>query len=73
MEITDQRQKLKQVQFIFWMNLAMTVFAFSVFMKSLDSTHLWKIICSGAGFAILLTLTTLVFIRMLRLQKENRN
>ena len=73
MEITDQHQKLKQVQFIFWMNLAMTVFAFSVFMKSLDSTHLWKIICSGAGFAILLTLTTLVFIRMLRLQKENRN
>jgi hypothetical protein len=69
MEVTDSPQKLKQVQFIFWLNLAMTVFAFSVFIKSMDSSHLWKIICSGAGFAIFLTLTTLVLIRMFRLQK----
>jgi hypothetical protein len=73
MEITGPHQKLKQVQFIFWINLAMTVFAFSVFIKSLDSTHLWKIICSGAGFAIFLTLTTLVLIQMLLLQKEMKS
>ncbi|MDB5141421.1 MAG: hypothetical protein JWQ66_134 [Mucilaginibacter sp.] len=70
MEIIGRTQKLKQVQFIFWLNLAMTVFAFSVFIKSMHSTQLWKIICSGAGFAIFLTLTSLVLIRMLRLQKE---
>jgi glucan phosphoethanolaminetransferase (alkaline phosphatase superfamily) len=73
MEITDALQKLKQVQFIFWLNLAMSVFAFSVWIKSMDSPHLWKIICSGAGFAIFLTLTTLVLIRMLRLQKQRRD
>jgi hypothetical protein len=73
MEITDTPRKLKQVQFIFWINLAMTVFAFFVFIRSMDSAHLWKIICSGAGFAIFLTLTTLVLIRMLRLQKERRD
>jgi hypothetical protein len=72
MEITDPHQKQKQVQFIFWINLSMTVFAFSVFMKSMDSNHLWKAICSGAGFVIFLTLTTLLLIRMLRLKKEKQ-
>lgn len=72
MEITNQHQKVKQVQFIFWMNLAMTIFAFSVFMRSLDNIHLWKTVCSGAGFTIFLTLTTLVFIKMRRLQKASR-
>jgi hypothetical protein len=48
----------------------MTVFAFSVFIKSMDSNHLWKVICSGSGFAIFLTLTTLLLIRMFSFLKK---
>jgi hypothetical protein len=73
MEITGPQQKLKQVQFIFWMSLAMALFSFSVFMKSFDSHLLWKIICSGVGFAIFWGLATLLLMQMLKLRKKMEN
>ena len=73
MEISDAKQKLKQARFIFWTNMAMTLFAFSIFIKSFDSHQLWKIVCSGAGFFIFLCLTTLLFVQMMKLRKETKN
>jgi glucan phosphoethanolaminetransferase (alkaline phosphatase superfamily) len=73
MQTSDVQQKLKQAKFIFWINLAMALFAFSIFIKSFDSHQSWKIVCSGAGFSIFLGLTTLLFVQMRKLQKEVRN
>ena len=73
MEQTDQSQQLKQVQFIFWLNLALALFAFSIFIKSLGSNIPWKMICSAAGFVLLLGLTTALFIRMMKLKKTIKN
>jgi len=70
MEITDIEKKLKQAQFFFWMNLSLTLFAFSIFIKSLNSEVTWKIICSGTGFSLILFLTILLFIRILTLKKN---
>lgn len=72
MEANTEVPKIKQAQFIFWMNLAMATFAMSVFIKSIDSGMTWKIVCSGAGFAVFLVLTILLLVRMLKLQKEAR-
>ncbi|MFB9841361.1 hypothetical protein [Mucilaginibacter ginsenosidivorans] len=69
MEQTEQKQQLKQVQFIFWLNLALALFSFSIFIKSLNSDISWKMICSGAGFVLLLGLTTALFFRMMKLRK----
>ncbi|MGZ3754346.1 MAG: hypothetical protein ACXVAY_00195 [Mucilaginibacter sp.] len=70
MKIPDQQRQYKQVQFIFWMNLAMTLFAFTAFMKSFDSKQTWRVVCSGAGFALLLLLTIAILLRLLRMKKE---
>jgi len=73
MEQIDSAQQLKQVQFIFWLNLALALFAFSIFIKSLDSNIHWKMICSGAGFVLLLGLTTALFVRMIKLKRTIKN
>jgi len=70
METTELDKKLKQAQFIFWMNLSLTLFAFSIFIKSLNSEITWKIICSGTGFSLILFLTILLFMRILTLKKH---
>jgi len=70
---TTQHTQLKQARFIFWINLAMALFSFSVFMRSFDSGKQWKIICSGAGFAIFLALVILLFVRMMKLQKAKNS
>ena len=71
MEISDQQRQYKQVQFIFWINLAMTLLAFAAFTKSFDSKQTWRVVCSGTGFTVLLVLTIAVFLRLLRMKKEN--
>ncbi|HTI60480.1 hypothetical protein [Mucilaginibacter sp.] len=73
MEQTAQTQRLKQVQFIFWLNLALALFSFSIFVKSLGSNIPWKMICSGTGFVLLLGLTTALFARMMKLRKAIKN
>lgn len=73
MEQTDQAQQLKQVQSIFWLNLALALFSFSIFVKSIDNNIPWKMICSGTGFVLLLGLTTALFFRMMKLRKTMKN
>jgi len=73
MQETDKAQQLKQAQFIFWLNLALTLFAFSAFVKSMGSNVSWKLACSGTGFVLFLGLTTILFVRMMRLRKASKN
>jgi Kef-type K+ transport system membrane component KefB len=63
-------QKLKQARSILLLNLLMMAFGLTAFLKALDSHVLWKIICSGAGVAIFVTLCTALFLRLRKLKKE---
>jgi len=71
MPIPDHPNKLRQVQLIFWINLAMAFFALSVFVKCIDSKQTWRIVCSGMGLAIILCLVILLLAQILRLQKKS--
>jgi hypothetical protein len=62
-------QSSKQVLFIFIMNLPMTIFAISILIKAIETGISWKIICSAISVFVLLSITVLLYFRVLKLKK----
>ena len=69
METNPAQQKLRQAMFAFWSNLAFTLFALVVFIKSVDQGSAWRIVCSGIGFVVFAGLAVLVYLQMRKLRK----
>ena len=69
MEINKIKEDVKKAAVIFWFNLCLSALAFVVLIKSIAGNNELKIIAATIGFTMLISLTTLVFIRLLKLQK----
>jgi hypothetical protein len=54
MTIIEKPGNLKKIQIAFWINLPITVVSVLIFIKSVDSMVLWKIIASGIGCLVFL-------------------
>lgn len=70
MEALNGTKMLKQTQIGFFLNLTMTVFSFSIFIKAMDNDSKWRMITSGIGLTIFLVLTISVFLKMLKLRGQ---
>jgi len=72
MTIIEKPGNLKKIKITFWINLIITVVSMIIFIKTVDSMILWKIIASGIGCLCFLALTVLVFIQLMKIQKQNK-
>lgn len=68
----DNVLKLKQARVVLVLNLSMTLFCLTTFLKSIDTNVMWKIICSGAGLVIFTALCTALFLRVRTLNKAQK-
>jgi|GEM_PF-1013227 hypothetical protein len=64
--------KLKKSRIAFWLNLLICAISLIVMISSFDSNEYWRIVASVVGFIGFLTLTLLVFRRMINLEKEQK-
>jgi hypothetical protein len=69
MEQSVAEQQLKQVKLSLLVNICMSIFSLSVFIKSLGGHLIWKIVCSGIGAAGFLIILVALILRLRKLQK----
>ncbi len=67
----EKVEKVRRTKIAFWINLPICAIAMITVFKSIDSQILWKIIVSSIGFVGFLSLTLIVFRRLIRLKKES--
>ena len=70
MEEDTPKELLKKTRTAFFLILIVTILSFVVVIRSIDSNTTWRIVCSGIGLAIGITLTTMVYLQMLKLLKK---
>ena len=70
MNSPQKNEKLRQSKIAFLLNLALCIITLLAVFGALESQVLWKIIFSSVGFIGFLTMTILVFIQMIQLQKK---
>ena len=68
----ENELKLKQARVVLVLNLLMTLFCLTVFIKSVDAGVTWKIVCSGAALVILTALCTALYLRVRTLNKAQK-
>jgi hypothetical protein len=64
--------KLKQARVVLVLNLLMTLFCLTVFIKSIDAGVTWKIVFSGAGLVVFTALCTALYLRVRTLNKAQK-
>jgi len=64
--------RLKQARVVLLLNLLMTLFCLTVFIKSVDAGIIWKIVFSGAGLVVFTALCTALFLRVRTLNKTQK-
>jgi len=70
MEEDTPKELLKKTRTAFFLILIVTILSFIVVIRSINSNTPWRIVCSGIGLAIGITLTTMVYLQMLKLLKK---
>jgi hypothetical protein len=70
METTKLKEQLRKAKIAFFLIVTTTVLSFVVVIRSVNSSSAVRIAASGLSMAIFLTLTTLVYLEILKLLKE---
>lgn len=66
----SNNDKLKKAKVAFGVALTLTAFSLFVFIKAIEADLGNKIVTAGFGFAGFLTMTIIVFVKILKLKKE---
>jgi len=69
MNTLDKTEKLRRTRIAFWINLPICAISMILVFKCINSQILWKIVASSIGFLGFLSLTLLLFRKIIRLQK----
>ncbi len=68
----ENELRLKQARVVLFLNLLMTAFCLTVFIKSVDAGVTWKIVFSGAGLLVFTALCTALYLRVRTLNKVQK-